>query len=231
MTGIRPDTPAMNLVVLISGDGSNLQAIIDAIQMGTIPARIAAVISNRADVFGLSRAKQANINTHTILHTDYPDRDSFDQALMKTIDTYAPGLVVLAGFMRILTETFVEHYQGRLMNIHPSLLPKFKGLNTHQRAIEAGEFEHGASVHFVTNELDGGPLIIQAPVPLINGDTVETLAQRVHQVEHLIYPLAIQWFAEQRLSLRDRQVYLDAVPMQPNQKTYHTEIQGESAQT
>ena len=198
-----------NVVVLISGSGSNLQALIDSIAKDGNPARIAAVISNRADAYGLERARQAGIATRVLDHKQFDGREAFDAALIEAIDGFAPQLVVLAGFMRILTGDFVRHYEGRLLNIHPSLLPKHKGLHTHQRALEAGDSEHGCSVHFVTEELDGGPLVVQAVVPVESGDTPESLAQRVHSQEHHIYPLAMRWFAEGRLRLGATGAQLD----------------------
>ena len=196
------------IVVLISGSGSNLQAIIDAIDRG-LAAAIKAVISNRADAYGLERAQTAGIPTHVLDHSGFPDRDTFDNALQSQIDAYRPSLVVLAGFMRILGAAFVNRYHGRLFNIHPSLLPQFPGLNTHQRALDVGVNEHGASVHFVTNELDGGPMVIQAKVQVLPNDDAETLASRVLEREHQIYPQAIRWFAEGRLKLQDNRVLLD----------------------
>ena len=198
-----------NVVVLISGSGSNLQALIDSIANDGNPARIAAVISNRADAYGLERARQAGIATRVLDHKQFDGREAFDAALVEAIDSFDPQLVVLAGFMRILTPGFVNHYTGRLLNIHPSLLPKYKGLHTHQRALEAGDSEHGCSVHFVTEELDGGPLVVQAVVPVESGDTPESLAQRVHSQEHHIYPLAMRWFAEGRLRLGASGAQLD----------------------
>lgn len=197
------------VVVLISGHGSNLQAILDATASGELPIEIRAVISNRPGAYGLERAKQAGVPTATVDHTLFPDRRAFETALRETVDSCRPGLVVLAGFMRVLTPEFVNHYRGRMMNIHPSLLPAFPGLHTHQRALEASVKEHGASVHFVTDEVDGGPLIIQARVPLHPGDTPDTLAARVLKQEHRIYPLAIRWFAEGRLGMKDEYVLLD----------------------
>jgi phosphoribosylglycinamide formyltransferase-1 len=198
-----------NVVVLISGSGSNLQALIDSITQDGNPARIAAVISNRADAYGLARAQNAGIQTLVLDHKQFDGREAFDAALVEAIDGFDPQLVVLAGFMRILTPGFVSHYTGRLLNIHPSLLPKYKGLHTHQRALEAGDGEHGCSVHFVTEELDGGPLVVQAVVPVESGDTPESLAQRVHIQEHHIYPLAMRWFAEGRLRLGATGAQLD----------------------
>lgn len=197
-----------SVVVLISGSGSNLQALLNHFQDND-SVTISAVISNKADAFGLQRAAQAGVPTQVLSHRDYTDRLAFDQALIQVIDQYQPDLVVLAGFMRILTPEFTQHYQQRLMNIHPSLLPKYKGLDTHQRALEAGDTEHGCSVHFVTEHLDGGPVIIQASTTIDTQDDAESLAQKVHQLEHQIYPLAVQWFAEGRLQLDDNNVVLD----------------------
>ncbi|MEK1906276.1 MAG: phosphoribosylglycinamide formyltransferase [Pseudomonas sp.] len=198
-----------NVVVLISGSGSNLQALIDSIATADSPARICAVISNRADAYGLERAKQAGIATLVLDHKQFDGREAFDAALVEAIDGFDPQLVVLAGFMRILSGGFVRHYEGRLLNIHPSLLPKYKGLHTHQRALEAGDSEHGCSVHFVTEELDGGPLVVQAVVPVKSDDTPDSLAQRVHAEEHRIYPLAMHWFATGRLRLDSSGTVLD----------------------
>ena len=198
-----------NVVVLISGSGSNLQALIDSIGHDGNPARIAAVVCNRADAYGLERAKQAGIATELLDHKQFEGREAFDAALAQAIDAHQPDLVVLAGFMRILTPGFVRHYSGRLLNIHPSLLPRHKGLHTHQRALEAGDTEHGCSVHFVTEELDGGPLVVQAVLPVMAEDTAESLAHRVHQQEHRIYPLAVRWFAEGRLRLDAQGAMLD----------------------
>lgn len=185
------------LVILISGRGSNMQSIIRAIESGELQADIAAVISNRPDAAGLQTASAAGIATQVINHRDFDNREAFDQQLAREIDGYQPDYVILAGFMRILTAAFVEHFAGRLINIHPSLLPKFKGLHTHQRAIEAGEREHGASVHFVTAELDDGPVILQAKVPVLKGDTPETLAARVLIEEHKLYPDALKLLIQQ----------------------------------
>lgn len=192
----------LRLVVLISGNGSNLQAIIDDIANNQLPAQIVAVISNKADAYGLERAKKAGIEQRVLSHKDFPDRKQYDFALKELIDGYQPDLIILAGFMRILSNEFVEHYLNKMMNIHPSLLPKYKGLNTHQRVIDAGEKEHGCSVHFVTPELDDGPVILQATVDIKENDTPETLAARVHKQEHRIYPEAIRMFAENKLKLK-----------------------------
>jgi len=205
----EPMTSTCNVVVLLSGTGSNLQALIDNVRTGENPARIAAVISNRADAYGLQRAQDAGIETRVLDHKAFDGREAFDAALIELIDVFNPQLVVLAGFMRILSADFVRHYQGRLLNIHPSLLPKYKGLNTHQRALDAGDREHGCSVHFVTEELDGGPLVVQAVVTVESDDTAHSLAQRVHTQEHRIYPLAVRWFAEGRLALSEQGALLD----------------------
>ena len=202
-----PDT--CDVVVLLSGTGSNLQALIDSDDVKASPANIRAVISNRADAYGLQRAKDAGIDTRVLDHKAFEGREAFDAALIEVIDTFKPQLVVLAGFMRILSADFVRHYQGRLLNIHPSLLPKYKGLHTHQRALDAGDGEHGCSVHFVTEELDGGPLVVQAVVPVESDDSAQTLAQRVHTQEYRIYPLAVRWFAEGRLILGKQGALLD----------------------
>ena len=197
-------------VVLLSGSGSNLQALIDGQQRGTLPIDICAVISNRADALGLERADKAEIPNHWLDHRAYPSRDSFDRQLLAKIDDYKPDLVVLAGFMRILTPAFVLHYKGRMLNIHPSLLPKYPGLNTHQRVLDAGEKYHGVTVHFVTEQLDGGPAVIQAVIPVLDGDNADSLHQRVQQQEHRIYPTAVDWFASGRLQMvSDTEVLLD----------------------
>ncbi|WP_133512307.1 phosphoribosylglycinamide formyltransferase [Candidatus Thiosymbion oneisti] len=185
----------IQVVVLISGSGSNLQALIDGTQ-ADLPIQIRAVISNEPDAFGLERAHRAGIETRVLNHRDYPSRKDYDDALGALIDKFEPGLIVLAGFMRILTREFVDRFRGRMLNIHPSLLPKFRGLHTHQRALEAGETVHGASVHFVTEALDGGPVVLQARVPVEPGDDPEKLAARVLSQEHRIYPQTVRWFAE-----------------------------------
>jgi phosphoribosylglycinamide formyltransferase-1 len=200
----------MPLVALISGGGSNLQALIDGVAEGSVPVEIRAVISNEADAFGLQRATAAGIDTRVLSHRDFASREAYDQALTKLIDEFSPGLVVLAGFMRILSRDFVAHYSGRLLNIHPSLLPRYRGLHTHRRVLEAGDPEHGASVHFVTDELDGGPLILQVKVPVQPGDDADILAARVLKHEHRIYPQVVRWFAEGRLRMTvDGGVVLD----------------------
>ncbi|MBI5041180.1 MAG: phosphoribosylglycinamide formyltransferase [Gammaproteobacteria bacterium] len=201
------------IVILISGRGSNMQAILAQAARGELAVDIRAVISNKLDATGLEAARAAGIHTEVVDHRAYNDRDQYDQALQSTIDRYQPALVVLAGFMRILTADFVRHYQGRLINIHPSLLPAFRGLNTHQRALDAGATEHGASVHFVTEELDGGPVIVQAKVPVRPDDSADTLAAHVLEVEHRLYPTAIGWFVAGRLCYREGTVWLDDQPL------------------
>ncbi|OOZ34764.1 phosphoribosylglycinamide formyltransferase [Solemya velesiana gill symbiont] len=200
------------LVVLISGSGSNLQAIIDG-AAADLPVEIRAVISNRTDAYGLERARKAGIATKVLDHKDYADREGYDQALGDLIETYEPGLVILAGFMRILSAEFVSRFHGRMFNIHPSLLPKYRGLHTHKRALDANDELHGASVHFVTEELDGGPLVLQVNVPVEEDDTEESLAARVLTQEHIIYPTAIRWFAEGRLKMNGSQVVKDGIPL------------------
>ena len=201
------------LAVLISGAGTNLQAIVDAIAAGDLPARVTLVLSNRAQAPGVARAREAGLPTAVINHRDYPDREAFDQAMIERIDAAGADTVVLAGFMRILSPLFVGHYQGRLINIHPSLLPKYPGLDTHARALAAGDARHGCSLHFVTDELDGGPLIAQAEVAVEQNDTVEALSKRVQQQEHKLYPRVLRWRAEGRLLLTDHGVELDGEPL------------------
>ena len=201
--------PMTRIVVLLSGSGSNLQALIDQSVAGHLGGEIVAVLSNKADAYGLARAKAAGIATQVVANADYADRASFDQALILAIDEYQPNLVVLAGFMRILTPEFVRHYQNRLLNIHPSLLPSYQGLHTHQKAIEAGDVEHGCSVHFVTEELDGGPVILQARVPVFEDDDAVSLAERVQVQEHAIYPLTVRWFCDGRAVMQQGKAYLD----------------------
>lgn len=206
-------TEKLPLVVLISGSGSNLQAIIDAAAID-LPVEIRAVISNKGDAYGLERARLAGIETRVLYHKDFSGRDSYDAALGDLIEEYQPGLVILAGFMRILTLALVSRFHGRMFNIHPSLLPKFRGLHTHERAIEAGEKVHGASVHFVTEELDGGPIIIQARVPVLEDDDPDTLAARVLKREHVIYPAAIRMFAEGEIRMEGDRVYHNGQPLE-----------------
>lgn len=211
------------LVVLISGGGSNLQALLDGCARGDIPAELVAVIANKADAFGLKRAEQAGVATAVVDHRDYPDRAAFDAALAERIDRYQPDLVALAGFMRILTEGFVRHYQGRMLNIHPSLLPNYPGLHTHQRALDAGDDRAGATVHFVTPELDGGPPVARAEVPILAGDTADALAKRVLVQEHRLYPTVVRWFAEGRLTLVNHQAVLDGRPLPKTGRLLDTE--------
>jgi len=201
-----------SLVVLISGRGSNLQAILDGAGNGDLPVAIRSVISNRPGVQGLQRAEAAGIPYEVVDHKQFADRLAFDRALAARIDHHQPDLVILAGFMRILSHEFVEHYHGRMLNIHPSLLPKYRGLHTHERALTAGDAKHGASVHFVTPELDGGPVLLQAEVPVLPGDDPDTLAARVLHQEHRLYPQAIRWFAEGRVELRDDGIWFDGRP-------------------
>ena len=202
-------------VVLISGRGSNLSAILKATQSADYPAVIAGVISNKADAPGLQLARDAGIAVTVVPNADYADRAAYDMALQVAVDAYTPDLVVLAGFMRILTPGFVEHYAGRLINIHPSLLPSFTGLHTHQRALDAGVRWHGCTVHFVTAELDHGPIIAQAAVPVCEGDDARTLAARVLDVEHEIYPGAVRWFAEGRLTIDGQRVRVSGQTAKP----------------
>lgn len=201
------------IVVLISGTGSNLQAIIDQCHLAQSPVNISAVVSNQAKAQGLQRATQAGIKTQVVSASEFPDRHEYDRQLMRTIDHYQPRLVVLAGFMRILSREFVEHYQHQLINIHPSLLPDFRGLNTHQRAIDAGVKTHGATVHYVTYELDSGPVVLQAKVSVDSADTPASLAERVLEKEHIIYPMVINWIAQGKVQYRDQNIYVDGNKM------------------
>ena len=215
---MKATLPPLPMVVLISGQGSNLQAFID--QQQELGIRIAAVVSNCPGAFGLQRAMRAGIPAHTLDHRQYPDRDHFDRALTALVDSHDPGLVVLAGFMRILTPATVEHYQGRMLNIHPSLLPRHKGLHTHRRALAAGDSEHGATVHFVTAELDAGAAVIQARIPVHQGETEDDLQRRVQEQERLVYPEAVRWFASGRLRLEEGIALLDGRPLPPQGMTY-----------
>jgi len=197
------------IVMLISGNGTNLQAIIDSITQQRINAKISAVIANQETAYGLTRAKNSGIPTFFISHKDFSSREKYDAKMISCIDQYSPDLIVLAGFMRILTPAFVTHFQGRMLNIHPSLLPKYKGLHTHQRAIDAGDSEHGVSVHFVTSELDGGPVVLQSKVPIFAQQNAQELEERVQQQERQMYPLVIKWFCEDRLKMFDNKALLD----------------------
>jgi phosphoribosylglycinamide formyltransferase-1 len=209
---MTPAAPRLRVVVLISGSGTNLQALIDAAAAGQ-PFEVCGVVSNRSSAPGLARATAAGIPVRVVDHTRFPDRARFDDALGDTIVTFLPGLIVLAGFMRILSAAFIDRFAGRILNIHPSLLPRFQGLHTHRRALEAGTDEHGASVHFVTTELDGGPVIAQARVPVHPGDDEATLAARVLAREHELLPQVVSWFAQDRLAMRGDQVWLDDAPL------------------
>ncbi len=217
-TDAAPD--ARRVVVLISGNGSNLQALIDAAQTkdglsgeNGLGGDIVAVISDKADAFGLERARQAGIADLTLSAKDYPSREAYDLQLANLVEEQQPDLVVLAGFMRILSPAFVLKFQGRLLNIHPSLLPKYKGLHTHRRVLEAGDAEHGLSIHFVTEELDGGPLILQAKVPVTLDDDEASLASKVQIQEHILYPIAVRWFLQGRLQLISNHPALDGKPL------------------
>lgn len=196
-------------VVLISGSGSNLQAIINAVKENELPLLIECVISNKADAFGLQRAQDAGIPTACISHRDFDSRDDFDAAIAEQIERHQPDIIILAGFMRILTSEFVERFQNKIINVHPSLLPKYMGINTHQRALDAGDKLHGASIHFVEAEVDTGPVIIQGQIKIKQNDDATTLQQRIHKVEHVIYPLAIKWIAQKRLTVINGKVLLD----------------------
>jgi len=202
-------TPSTRLCVLISGNGSNLQAIIDNISAEKLDAEICGVISNRPNAYGLTRAQEAGITAISLDHMQHDSRESYDKALQAEIESLTPDYIVLAGFMRILTPEFVNTFSGKLVNIHPSLLPKYKGLNTHQQAIDNGDEEHGVSVHFVTPELDGGPVIIQSRVPVFEDDTAVDLADRVQEQERRIYPLVLSWFSAGRLKMVNNKAILD----------------------
>lgn len=204
------------IVTLISGNGSNLQAIIDALEQG-LAVEIRAVISNREDAYGLERAKKYHIPREVIPHHNFSKHSSFERILQKTIDKYQPELIVLAGFMRKLSGNFVLHYEGRMLNIHPALLPKYPGLDTHARVLAAGDREHGVSVHYVTKTVDGGPIICQAKLLVLPDDTSESLRARVHALEHIIYPKVLSWIAARSLSLEGNRVLLDN-EMLPNPK-------------
>lgn len=197
------------IVILISGSGTNMVNLVEHCQSGRIHADVVAVISNNSDAGGLAKAAALGIDTAILSHRDFSSREAYDAELEALVQSYQPDLVILAGFMRFLTDTFVHSFAGRLLNIHPSLLPKYKGIHTHQRALDAGDSEHGVSVHFVTEELDGGPVILQAKVPIFEGDQAADLQSRVHEQEYRIYPLVVRWFCEDRLALKDAAVYLD----------------------
>ena len=201
------------LGILVSGRGSNLQRFINTCADGQLEAQIALVISNNPDAMGLQRAARAGLEAVCINHRDFDSREAFDQALLDALQAHKVDIVILAGFMRILTPVLIAPYLGRLLNIHPSLLPKYPGLHTHQRALDAGDCEAGVTVHFVTQELDGGPPVLQARVPIKPGDSADTLADRVSVMEHIIYPLATKWLLEKRLTLAETGASLDGHPL------------------
>jgi phosphoribosylglycinamide formyltransferase-1 len=206
---VEPTQALMPTVILISGAGSNMLAIAQRAARGELPIDVRAVISDRADAAGLEKARALGIATEVLTARNYGDRASYDAALADLIEKHAPRLLILAGFMRILSSDFVQRFMGRTLNIHPSLLPKYRGLHTHRRVLEALEQEHGASVHFVTEELDGGPVIVQARVPVLPTDDEASLTARVRVQEHRIYPAAVDWFARGRLALKDGKAWLD----------------------
>ncbi len=211
MTDGALDLP--RIVILISGTGSNMVAIADAVKDGAMDAMVAGVICNRPDAPGMQYARDRDIPVELVDHKAFDSREEFDVALMRAIDDFAPDLVVLAGFMRILTPEFTRHYHGRMINIHPSLLPKYQGLNTHQRAIDAGDSEHGVSVHFVTEELDGGPVIAQAIVPVTADDSADSLKGKVQKQEHILYPIVVKWFIQGRLGMNSDGATIDGKPI------------------
>jgi phosphoribosylglycinamide formyltransferase-1 len=201
--------PACSTAILISGSGSNLQSFIDRVATGNIALDLSVVFSNRPDAYGLTRAREAGIDTACIEHGDYASREAFDQAVAAELDNWGPELLILAGFMRILSPWFVSHYEGRILNIHPALLPLYPGLNTHQRVLDAGDIYHGSTVHFVTEELDGGPRILQGRIRVAPTQDPDELMSRVQAVEHQIYPTAADWFGRGRVTFRDGAAWLD----------------------
>jgi len=207
MTGI-------SFVVLISGHGGNLQSIINTLESGQINARLSAVISNNADAYGLTRAKNHAIETRVIDHRQYDSRDSFDQALHQSIQVFEPDYIILAGFMRILGSAFIQSYRNKILNIHPSLLPSYKGLNTHQRAIDNRETEHGVSIHVVTSELDNGPVLMRGRYPIEDSDTVTDLQHKGHQLEHRMYPTIIKWLGEKKLRIDEHSIEFEQQTLQ-----------------
>ncbi|MEE8366352.1 MAG: phosphoribosylglycinamide formyltransferase [Gammaproteobacteria bacterium] len=213
MTRKPPDHRNLSLVVLISGNGSNLQSIIDATESGRLKARICSVISNEPDAYGLKRAEIHKIENQVIDHRSFTSRKAFDQALHRSIRSFEPDYLVLAGFMRILGSAFIQANVDKILNIHPSLLPAYKGLDTHQRVIENNETEHGVSIHLVTPELDGGPIIIQGRYPIDASDTLADLKRRGHQLEHRMYPLVLQWLSEGKLQIRDNSIVFEQHPL------------------
>lgn len=207
---MKADQPTLpKILVLASGSGTNFQALVDASRERDFPGQVIALGCNQPKAFALERAAQANIETFVVDHKGFGSRDEFDAALIAHILRYNPDLIVLAGFMRILTPSFAQAFRGKLLNIHPSLLPKYTGLNTHQRALDAGDDTHGVSIHFVTEELDGGPVIAQAEVAVAPEDTSETLAEKVQRKEHLLYPIVVRWFCEGRIQLGSDYVLFD----------------------
>jgi len=207
--------------ILISGSGTNLQAFIDAVESGDLDLDLTVVFSNNPNAFGLERAEKAGIPTACIQHSDFPDRESFDAAVIAELDRFEPDLLILAGFMRILSKSFVLHYAGKILNIHPALLPLYPGLNTHQRVLDAGDQWHGSTVHFVTEELDGGPRILQGRLTVIPGESADELATRVQAVEHKIYPLAASWVGSGKVKFRNGQSWVDGkLSEEPAIKTY-----------
>ncbi|MBB70924.1 MAG: phosphoribosylglycinamide formyltransferase [Legionellales bacterium] len=212
------------LAVFISGNGSNLQAIIDAIESGSLAAQIAVVVSDQPEAFGLTRAKRHNIPILVQTKQDYPKREDYDQALIEALASYEVDVIALAGFMRILSPGFVQRFVGQLVNIHPSLLPKYRGLHTHRQVIENGDSLHGATVHFVTEELDGGPIIAQEQLSVIAGESEQDLKNRVHQIEHHLYPTVLHWLTQDRVVLTNGSVYMDgfALPETGHNLSNHT---------
>ncbi len=205
---IKPETKP-RIVILISGSGSNMAAIADTLKAEKVEADIAAVISNKEEVPGLQKALDRDLHTEVLSHKNFESREAYDMALIKLINEFQADLIVLAGFMRVLSPAFVQYFSDRILNVHPSLLPKFQGLNTHQRALDAGESEHGVTVHFVNENLDDGPNVIQAAVSVEEGDTAESLQRKVQKQEHIIYPIAVKWFVEGRLKYNGKQALLD----------------------
>lgn len=223
----QPDNlrPLLSIGVLISGGGTNLQALIDGCADHSIPARIKLVISNKPDAYGLIRAKNAAIPTAVIDHRDFPDRDSFERAMVACLAEYQVELVCLAGFMRVLTPYFIRAFQGRLLNIHPALLPAFPGLHVQQQAIDAGVRFSGATVHFVSEEVDAGPIVVQAVVPILPEDNATTLAARILTQEHRIYPLAVSLFAQNRLTIEAGRVHITNPVSQPEAALINPEME------
>ncbi|MBF0309961.1 MAG: phosphoribosylglycinamide formyltransferase [Magnetococcales bacterium] len=205
----------LRIGVVVSGSGSNLQALIDRCEDGFIPGRVVLVISNVADVLALTRAERHGIPHTVISHRDHPSREAFESAMIRKLDKAGVDLVCLAGFLRVLTPLFVRHYRGRLLNIHPALLPAFPGLHVQQQALDAGVRFSGATVHFVDEGVDSGPIVVQAVVPILDGDDADTLSGRILQQEHRIYPLAVRLFAQKRLDVRGRRVFIRPDPQEP----------------